>query len=181
MLVSSLNVGLGSAGAIKAGDEEVAVSGSLRLPRLEIALGQPPLEQAPARPGREPWGTEEGMDEKPTRTQYPCQLGGQYAPSRLGDQVEEFVGVWQGAPSGLLEGDPPLWVEPNLLLCFANPVGGAIGAAHTGAGKLTGEEERRTTVITTDHQRPLRRRDVKHSGGERLQRRDFHGAMIASP
>ncbi len=148
---------------------------------LEIVLGKAPLEQAPAGSGGEPRRRQQSVDEIPARTQYPRRLGRGEAASNLDGQIEEFIGIGQGPALRLLEGNASLGVEADLSLCFADAIEGLVDAAYASAGELAGEEERRPAVPAADHQRALRRGDVKHSGGEWLQRGGFHAAMIASP
>ncbi len=178
--VGSLNGGPGSAGAIEAGDEEVAVAGAVRCRGSKQRRAKPPFAAAAGAPRRRTAGAGARIRYPPGRSTRAISAGHGRAV-RSDDQVEEFVGEGKAARPGLLEGDPALRVEadPGAAPRERAPASGRRRAP--APRELAGKEEAALAVAAADHQRPLGRRDVKHRGGERGQRWGAHAAMIASP
>ena len=117
----------------------------------------------------------------PARAQHPGDLGRRRAAVELGDEVEEVVGVGQGARLAHLEGDPPLGVEPDPRVAARTSAAEGSTPRTRAARELAGEEERRVALAAVDHQRALGRRHVEHRGGKRGERRGAHGADHRKP
>ena len=145
---------------------------SLRLATLdghEAMSSQPPVQPAP--PADE--------DQAAVRTQHPRDLAWVKAATRLGDQVEEVVGVGEGTRAALLEGDPALGVESDRRYRRPNRLLRGIHTAHPRRGVLARQEEHPLSLITADLENPLGMDGhAEDGGGKRDERRRGHLPII---
>ncbi len=116
------------------------------LEKIEAPAPEPPVQPAPS----------PDQDQVPARSQYPLDLAWVQAATGLREEVEEFVGVGEGARPARLEGDPPFWVEADSRDRLADRLLGGVDAAYSGGGELAGEEENPLAVAATDLEDPLR-------------------------
>lgn len=122
-----------------------------------------------------------GQDQVSARTQHPRDLCRGGPGVELGDEVKVLLGIGKVRRPPDLKCDPPLGVESNPRYRPPDKRLGGIDAANPGAGKLTGEIERRVALTTADHQDSFRRScDGQRGRGQRCQGWQRQAAIIAT-